>query len=61
MALGPTIPRVDCTIAEIEAADLVVLLTDHPELPYDDIAAHAGLVLDTRGRMRGLKFCGETL
>jgi len=61
IALGPTIPRVDCTITEIEAADLVVLLTDHPELPYDDIAARAHLVLDTRGRMRDLKFCGETL
>ena len=44
-----------------ESADLVVLLTDHPELPYDDIAARARLVLDTRGRMRDLKFCGESL
>jgi UDP-N-acetyl-D-glucosamine dehydrogenase len=61
IALGPEIPRVDCTNDEIEAADLVVLLTDHPELPYDDIATRARLVLDTRGRMRDLKFCGESL
>jgi UDP-N-acetyl-D-mannosaminuronate dehydrogenase len=61
VALGPQIPRVDCTIEEITWADLVVVITDHPELPYDDIAAHAALVLDTRGRMRDLAFRGETL
>jgi len=33
IALGPTIPRVGCTIDEIEAADLVVLVTDHPISP----------------------------
>ena len=36
-----------CTVDEIEAADLVVLLVDHPELPLDDVAEHATLVLDT--------------
>ncbi len=61
VALGPSIPRVGCTADELDAADLVLLLTDHPELPYDEIAARAQLVLDTRGRMRDLKFCGETL
>jgi UDP-N-acetyl-D-glucosamine dehydrogenase len=59
--LGPAIPRVALSIEELEAADLVVLLTDHPELPYDEIATHARLVLDTRGRMRELDFRGETL
>jgi len=59
--LGPAIPRVALSNAELAAADLVVLLTDHPELPYDDIATHAALVLDTRGRMRELDFRGETL
>ena len=34
-----------------QAADLVVLCVDHPELPYDDIVDHARLVLDTRGRL----------
>ncbi len=61
VALGPSIPRVGCTTDEIESADLVLLLTDHPELPYDEIAGRAQLVLDTRGRMRDLKFCGESL
>jgi UDP-N-acetyl-D-glucosamine dehydrogenase len=59
--LGPPIPRVDCTTDEIAAADLVILCVDHAELPYDDIAEHARLVLDTRGRLRGMGFHGETL
>jgi nucleotide sugar dehydrogenase len=59
--LGPAIPRVDCSTEEIERADLVVLLTDHPELPYAEIAARAALVLDTRGRMRDMRFRGESL
>ena len=48
-------------VHEITAADLVLLLTDHPDVPYDDIATHASLVLDTRGRLRGRPFRGETL
>jgi UDP-N-acetyl-D-mannosaminuronate dehydrogenase len=59
--LGPPITRVDLTAEEIEQADLVVLLVDHPELPYDAIAKRAKLVLDTRGRLRGLPFRGEVL
>ena len=59
--LGPPITRVDCSVEEIAAADLVVLCVDHAELPYDDIVDHARLVLDTRGRLRGLGFRGETL
>jgi UDP-N-acetyl-D-glucosamine dehydrogenase len=61
VALGPAIPRVGCTVEEIAAADLVLLLTDHPDVPYDDIATHARLVLDTRGRLRDRTFRGETL
>ena len=59
--LGPPIPRVACSVEEIAAADLVVLCVDHPELPYDDIAEHARLVLDTRGRLRDFSIRGETL
>jgi UDP-N-acetyl-D-glucosamine dehydrogenase len=59
--LGPPIPRVECSVEEIAAADLVVLCVDHPDLPYDDIAEHARRVLDTRGRLRGIGFRGETL
>ena len=53
--------RVACSVEELEAADLVVLCVDHAELPYDDIVDHARLVLDTRGRLRGLGFRGESL
>jgi UDP-N-acetyl-D-glucosamine dehydrogenase len=59
--LGPPIPRVDASVEEIAAADLVVLCVDHPDLSYDEIAEHARLVLDTRGRLRGMGFRGETL
>ena len=59
--LGPSIPRVECTPEEVEAADLVVLLVDHPELPYDMICERARLVLDTKARLRPSAFRGETL
>ena len=59
--LGPPIARADCSVEELEKADLVVLLVDHADFPYDDIIDHAKLVLDTRGRLRGLGFRGETL
>jgi UDP-N-acetyl-D-mannosaminuronic acid dehydrogenase/UDP-N-acetyl-D-glucosamine dehydrogenase len=52
---------VDCTPDELAAADLVVLLVDHAELPLDDIADHAALVLDTRGVLRTRAFRGELL
>jgi UDP-N-acetyl-D-glucosamine dehydrogenase len=59
--LGPSVARVPCSIEEIAAADLVVLCVDHPDLPYDEIVANARLVLDTRGRLRGTAFRGESL
>jgi UDP-N-acetyl-D-mannosaminuronate dehydrogenase len=59
--LGPDVQRVDCTIEELEAADLVVVLTAHEDLPYDLIADHARLVLDTRGSLRGRSFRGQIL
>jgi nucleotide sugar dehydrogenase len=55
------LPRVECTPEELAAADVVVLLVDHPDLPYDDICAHARLVLDTKGALRGREFRGEVL
>jgi UDP-N-acetyl-D-glucosamine dehydrogenase len=59
--LGPPVKRVDCAPAELEAADLVVILTAHADLPYDDIAEYARLVLDTRGSLRGRSFRGQVL
>jgi UDP-N-acetyl-D-glucosamine dehydrogenase len=59
--LGPEVKRVDCSVDELEAADLVVVLTAHEDLPYDLIADHARLVLDTRGSLRGRSFRGQVL
>jgi UDP-N-acetyl-D-mannosaminuronate dehydrogenase len=55
------VERVDCSIDELEAADLVVVLTAHEDLPYAEIAEHARLVLDTRGSLRGRSFRGQVL
>jgi UDP-N-acetyl-D-glucosamine dehydrogenase len=43
--------RVTCTPEELEAADLVVLLTDHDVFDYEEVARHARLALDTRHRL----------
>ncbi|HSJ25428.1 MAG TPA: nucleotide sugar dehydrogenase [Longimicrobiales bacterium] len=37
----------------LAAADCVVIVTDHSSVDYDQIAANAPLVVDTRGVMRG--------
>ena len=44
-----------CTLndAELDAADAVVLVTDHDAFDLDRVAARAGYVLDTRGRISG--------
>jgi UDP-N-acetyl-D-mannosaminuronate dehydrogenase len=52
---------VEPTVDEIAAADLVVVLVDHPGFPYDDLAEHARLVLDTKGCLRPRRFRGESL
>src|SRR5690606_154816 len=36
----------------LQAADLVVITTEHSEVDYQKVADHAELVLDTRGAMR---------
>jgi UDP-N-acetyl-D-glucosamine dehydrogenase len=60
---GPALPApmVDCTADELAAADLVLLLVDHPDFDLGQIAEHARLVLDTKGVMRHRSFSGETL
>ena len=52
---------VSFTVAEVAAADLVLLLVDHPEFVPGLIANHARLVLDTKGSLRGAPFTGEVL
>ncbi|MEX0666282.1 MAG: nucleotide sugar dehydrogenase [Acidimicrobiia bacterium] len=55
------VSRVDCTADELDAADLVLLLVEHADLPLDEICARARLVLDTKGCLRGREFRGELL
>jgi nucleotide sugar dehydrogenase len=59
--LGVPLTRVDCSADELDAADLVVLLVDHPDLPYGEIVARSKVLLDTKARLRGQPFRGEVL
>jgi UDP-N-acetyl-D-glucosamine dehydrogenase len=43
--------RVELGPEELEAADATVILTDHDEFDYDQVARHAGYVLDCRRRL----------
>jgi UDP-N-acetyl-D-glucosamine dehydrogenase len=44
----------ELTDALLEAVDAVVVLTDHSIIDYGRVARHAGLVVDSRGAMRGI-------
>lgn len=46
---------VPITPESLGSFDAVLLLTDHSGFDYEFIAAHAPLVIDTRGRMRGFE------
>ena len=55
LKIGSSILKsVDLTSAAIHEADCVVILTDHPEVPYERIAADARLVVDARNATFGL-------
>jgi nucleotide sugar dehydrogenase len=54
-------PLVPFTSDELSAADLVIVLVDHPEFEPSLIAAESNLVLDTKNLLRGCEFAGETL
>lgn len=43
--------RVDLTVAELEAADVVVVITDHDDFDWSEVLHSAGRVLDTRHRL----------
>jgi UDP-N-acetyl-D-glucosamine dehydrogenase len=45
--------RVPLTEGQVERADAVVLVTDHDDVDYDLVSAHASYVFDTRNRLRG--------
>lgn len=45
--------RARLSVEELEAADAVVVLTDHDDIDYDLVSKHARYVFDTRHRCRG--------
>ena len=59
----PALPcsLVPFTAEELAAADLVILLVDHPEFRPELVAEHARLVFDAKGALREQRFRGETL
>ena len=58
---GLPYPLVEFTPDELAAADIVVVLVDHPEFDPTVIGRHARLVLDTKNLLRGTPFTGEFL
>jgi UDP-N-acetyl-D-glucosamine dehydrogenase len=46
-------PQVELTRIELEAADMVVVLTDHDELDWDLVLSHGRAIFDTRNRLKG--------
>jgi UDP-N-acetyl-D-mannosaminuronic acid dehydrogenase/UDP-N-acetyl-D-glucosamine dehydrogenase len=53
-------PLVEYSAAEVAAADLVVVLVDHPEFVPEDVG-RARLVFDAKGMLRGREYTGECL
>ena len=51
-AVPPEVELVKGTLEDIAAADLIIVLTDHDDLPWDLLEQHADRVLDTRNRVR---------
>ncbi|MBV8950577.1 MAG: nucleotide sugar dehydrogenase [Actinobacteria bacterium] len=55
------LPLIDFDADSLGAADLTVLVVDHPEFIPEMICTHARLVFDTKGHLRGHGFAGEIL
>jgi UDP-N-acetyl-D-glucosamine dehydrogenase len=51
--IPPGVRIVDLTEAEVAAADVVVVLTDHDEFDYDMVTRTGRYVFDTRNRCPG--------
>ncbi len=49
---------VPLTVEELEAADCVVIVTDHSDLDYAEVARRARLVVDTRNATQGVSETG---
>jgi UDP-N-acetyl-D-mannosaminuronic acid dehydrogenase/UDP-N-acetyl-D-glucosamine dehydrogenase len=55
------VPLVDLDGDVLAAADLVVVLVDHPEFVPDEVASRSRLVFDAKALLRGHTFEGEIL
>src|SRR5690606_36900321 len=53
---GLELPLVPFTPESLAAADLVLLLVDHPEFDAQTVAEHSKVVFDTRGVLRDVTF-----
>ncbi len=53
VSLSRHIVQAELSLDELAGADAVVVLTDHDDVDYDLVTAHARYVLDTRHRCRG--------
>ena len=51
--LDERVIRAQLSQAEVEAADAVVLITDHDDVDYELVLRHAAYVFDTRHRLTG--------
>ncbi len=51
--MDPRIRLCDLTSAELSAADVVVVLTDHDIFDWDLVCQHSGFIFDTRHRLTG--------
>ena len=60
-AIAVEFPLVAFEAAELAAADLVIVLVDHPEFDPDTIIRHSPLVFDTKNHLAGHEFAGELL
>ena len=54
-------PMVEFSTEALAAADVVVVLVDHPEFVPEVVAEHSRLVFDTKNVLRGLAFEGEVV
>lgn len=58
---GSSLPFVPLTEDNLKAFDCVLILTDHSNVPYDFIAAHAVVVLDTKNVVPGYENRGNII
>ena len=61
IGVGVDAPLVEFSEETLAAADLVVVLVDHPEFDPKLIASHSKVVFDTKALLQDLEFTGELL